>query len=202
MSGLLPEGAKRLFDLDAGIRAEADQVLAQSGLGETIRREGFQPVGSYVMRTMTWRDLDFERIEDPPDWDRHWALGASLAKSPWAWKLHCTDAYRDPRGLEDRGLYWGLRVSDPRGGPIWKLDLWTARVTEFERGSPKRAEWTRKLTDEARLRILAIKESVCNSPDYRKNILSVHIYEAVLDHGIREADEFQAWWTARYEGRA
>ena len=171
-------------------------MLSVSGLGNVIRSERFKAVGSYVMRTMTWRDLDFEREENAPSWISHWELGAKLAKIDWVWKLHCTDAYRQPSG-EDQGLYWGLRLSDPAGGSVWKVDLWTARAEEFAVGSPNRARWDSLLSEEARVRILAIKETVCNLSEYRREILAVDIYEAVLDRGVRGIEEFNAWLRAR-----
>jgi hypothetical protein len=186
----------RLLKLDEGLRDEADRMLASSGLGEILRRERFESVGSYVMRTMTWRDLDFERTEDTPDWTCHWTLGAALAKSDWVWKFSCTHACRQPAGA-DEGLYWGLRVSDPAGGQTWKLDLWTARAQEFARACPHRSRWAGLLTEEARSHILSIKEAVCGLPEYRHEMLSVHIYEAVLDNGVSGVEQFQRWWQAR-----
>ena len=195
-SGTGPAEAARLLALDERLRSEATQMLHRSGLGEILRQEGFAAVGSYTMCTMTWRDLDFERTEDEPDWDRHWALGARLAKISWVWRLSCTHGYRQP-GSTDEGLYWGLRLSDPAGGPVWKADLWTARAAEFARGSPNRGRWAQLLTEEARVRILAIKEAVCGLPEYRHEMLSVHIYEAVLDGGVRGIEQFMDWWRAR-----
>ena len=55
----------------------------------------------------------------------------------------------------------------------------------------------RLLDDDARSYVLAIKEAVCHDPAYRKTMLSVHIYEAVLKRGIRDVDAFRAWWEAR-----
>ncbi|MCX5757581.1 MAG: hypothetical protein NTU83_03565, partial [Candidatus Hydrogenedentes bacterium] len=189
----------RLLALDQGLRAEAGRVLSTSGLGEIVLGEGYEAVGSYVMRTMTWRDLDFERAEEEPDWERHWALGTRLARLGWVWKLHCTDAYRQPDGT-DEGLYWGLMLCDPAGGPAWKVDLWTARAEEFAKGSPNRARWAGLLTEETRFHILAIKESVCHLPEYRREMLSVHVYEAVLDDGVRSVADFMRWWQRR-EGK-
>jgi hypothetical protein len=54
------------------------------------------------------------------------------------------------------------------------------------------------LNDESRPHILAVKEAVCTHPSYRSKLLSVHIYEAVLEYGIRGIDEFWDWWKARY----
>jgi hypothetical protein len=187
---------QRLFSLDASLRAEADTILEQSGIGKIIREAGFKPVGSYTMHTMTWRDLDFERIDNRPGWQQHWELGAKLAHTGWAWRLRCLDAYREPSGT-DKGLYLGIWVNSPAGGDTWKLDLWTARLEEFESAAPNRSLWESKLTEDTRYHILEIKEAVCMLPEYRQSLLSVHIYEAVLEHGIRGIDEFWTWWKKR-----
>jgi hypothetical protein len=50
------------------------------------------------------------------------------------------------------------------------------------------------MTDDARSYVLAIKEAVCREPEYRKTMLSVHVYEAVLEHGIRDVAGFRQWW--------
>jgi hypothetical protein len=197
MPDSLEENRRRLFLLDAKLRLEADRMLEKSGVGSIIRAEGFKPVGSYIMKTMTWRDLDFERTDDRPDWQQHWELGLKLAYTGWAWRLRCLDAYREPGGT-DKGLYWGIWVNDPAGGDIWKIDLWTARPEEFERAAPRRPLWESKLNEDSRYCILAIKEAVCNLPEYRQSLLSVHIYEAVLENDIRSIDEFWDWWKKNY----
>ena len=196
-----PNERLRLFRLDEELRAEADRMLAESGLGEIIRAEGFKPQGSYVMRTMTWRDVDFERCQEQSDWDAHWALGRRLAATGWPWRASCINAYREP-GSREHGLYWGLRVRDPSKGaeaPIWKIDLWTARAGEFACQCPHRDRWQAMLTDDARHHILKIKEAVCHLPQYRKTMLSVHVYQAVLDCGVCSLDGFMRWWQVRRE---
>jgi hypothetical protein len=40
-----------------------------------------------------------------------------------------------------------------------------------------------------------IKEALRELPGER--IRSYLVYEAVLDHGVRTADEFEVWWNAR-----
>jgi len=195
--------AQRLFALDAALRSEADEMLAESGIGAILEQAAYGAVGSYAMRTMTWRDLDFERYEGP-DWQRHWEVGTRLAQTGWCVRLQCIDVYREawPEASPDFGLYWGARAADPRrtgsaspGDPtVWKLDLWTARSEEFAPSVSKRTTWSSLMTDEARSHILAIKEVLCTQPEYRKSLLSVHIYEAVLEHGVRGLGEFREWW--------
>jgi len=198
MSEKINKNRQQLFLLDAKLREEADQMLELSGLGIIIQEEGFKPVGSYVMQTMTWRDLDFERWDESPDWERHWKLGVRLARQKWVWSLHAVNAYVDPRHPNDSGYYWGLRACRPGEREFWKLDLWTARREEFERSAPHRPLWESRLTEDSRYDILAIKEAVCTLPEYRNTLLSVHIYEAVLEDGVRSIDEFWEWWNKHY----
>ena len=94
--------------------------------GDHFREEGFKAVGSYTMKTMTWRDL------------------------------------------------------------------------EFERSAPHRPLWESRLTEDSRYDILAIKEAVCTLSEYRNTLLSVHIYEAVLEDGVQSIDEFWEWWNKHY----
>ena len=190
--------AVRLNELDCTLRREADEFLANSGLGPIIAAAGFKSVGSYVMRTMTWRDLDFERMVDEPDWSDHWRLGQALASTGWVWRASCVDAYRDEYSPDDDGYYWGLRASDPSGGPAWKLDLWTGRREEFAPALERRATWEALMTEDSRLDILTIKEAVCSHPEYRKSLLSVHIYEAALERRIRGVAAFLEWWQSAY----
>jgi len=200
---MLHPDVNRLFALDAALRAEADRVLAESGIGPILQEAGYQPVGSYPMHTMVWRDLDFERYEEP-DWLRHWEVGTRLAETGWCVRLQCIDVYRE--AWQDFGYYWGLRVADPSrtdraepGNPtVWKLDLWTGRRSEFEPSLARRRTWESLLTDESRSHLLAIKEAVHTQPEYRKSLLSVHIYEAVLERGIRGTDEFRLWWQSTH----
>jgi hypothetical protein len=196
---VLSDEAQGPLALDERLRDEADQVLCLSGLGEILQTERYEPVGSYCMHTMAWRDLDFERAHEQPNWSRHWELGTRLARLRWTWKLNCTDAYRQPGGSE-YGLYWGLRLNDPAGGSEWKVDLWTARQEEFQRGCPNRARWASLLTTETRARIVAIKQAVCGLAEYRREILSVHIYEAVLDRDVRDIEGFKEWHRRRFQG--
>ena len=187
--------AERLFSTEEALRTEADEMLAQSGLGAILQHAGYQAVGSYEMHTMTWRDLDFERYEEP-DWQRHWEVGTGLAATGWPWRQVCTDHYRHPWRPE-KGLYWGLRVAPPGGGETWKLDLWTARPEEFAPAVRRREAWASLMTDETRSYVLAIKEAVCAEPEYRKSMLSVHVYEAVLERGVGGVEEFREWWRER-----
>ncbi|HUT74561.1 MAG TPA: hypothetical protein VM221_06980 [Armatimonadota bacterium] len=72
--------------------------------------------------------------------------------------------------------------------------MWSAHSSVFAIGTARSDEWRRLLVDDARSYVLAIKESVCHDSEYRKTMLSVHIYDAVLHHGIRDVVSFRRWW--------
>ncbi len=191
------ENRQRLFKLDENLRAEADAMLQESGIGEVLKKEGFHPAGSYAMRTMCWKDLDFERDDDTPDWEEHWELGKKFARLDWVWSVHAINGYADPR-TENPGYYWGLRAVRPGQRDFWKLDIWTARREEFESQAPQRPLWDSRLTEDTRYEILVIKEAVCHRPEYRDTMLSTHIYEAVLEKGVRGTGDFLNWWNNKY----
>jgi hypothetical protein len=69
--------AQELFERDAILRTEANELLAQSGIGAILTNAGYTLVGSYCMQTMMNRNLDFERVREP-DWREHWEGGRSL----------------------------------------------------------------------------------------------------------------------------
>jgi hypothetical protein len=38
-----------------------------------------------------------------------------------------------------------------------------------------------------------------HAPEYRKTLLSIHIYEAVLQEGVRGVEAFMEWWRTKYQ---
>ena len=189
---------EELFQLDRSIREEADLLLQETGLGKITNEAGYKPVGSYVMQTMTWRDLDFEKKEDHPEKQHHLEFGKKLMQLDWIWEFDCMNTYITHHfPTLPAGFYWGLRGDYPKDGQTWKFDLWTARDEEFEKGNLRMTNWMNKLTDEKRFSILAIKDALCNTLEYRRTIHSIHIYEAVLECNIRTLEEFREWWKDR-----
>jgi hypothetical protein len=84
------------------------------------------------------------------------------------------------------GLYWMVEYV-PAAGIEWSLDLWFLRegTTQFDLEDLK--SMPPRLTPEARLAILRIKEARHGLERDRR---SFRICEAVLDHGVRTPDEF------------
>lgn len=186
--------------LDEALRAEAERVLADSAIGDIVSEYGFAPVGSQLMRTMAWRDLDFERPESPPDWERHWEIGRRLAMTRWPVRMVCTDNHRAAFGI--RSLFWGLRVADPgRPAPIdvydasiWKIDLHSLPPEDVEANAQQTERWMSQMTEQDRASIIAIKDGLRQGGEYHTTVTSIHVYQAVLEHGVTDAADFRKWW--------
>ena len=193
--------AERLFAQDEALRHEADYLLEASGVGAILRERGLSPVGSYVMHTMTWRDLDFEGYADR-DQAACWQLGEAIAQSPWTFRAQ----FEDNNRTGYTGFYWGFLIADPkisgpvqRGNPlVWKLDAWQFPAAHKAANNlDRRALWQSLLTDETRSYVMAIKEALCRDARYCRSLFSVDLYEAVLECGVRDLDEFERWFAER-----
>ena len=81
---------------------------------------------------------------------------------------------------------------DRRAESDWKIDIsfWLAPGIHPE---PIYEAVKQQLTPETRFAILRIKDVWYKLPYYRQEVSSVDIYDAVLQHGVRTLDEFDAY---------
>jgi hypothetical protein len=185
------------------LQAEAHTVLADLDLVRLLEAVG-RPVlvGSAALGLMVWRDIDFNVMCDELDVDRIFTAVRPLAVHPGIYRLRFANEFGpfNPTGQpEDDGYYWGVHyfAGGTLAGNRWKIDLWF-----LPEGSP-RPEVTliercaRELTPETRLAILRIKDEWYQHPAYRHTVLSVDIYAAVLDHGVRTPAAFASYLAAR-----
>jgi hypothetical protein len=178
------------------LQAEAAEVLADLDLLATIGAVG-TPVqtGSSALGLMVARDIDITTLCPMLEADLIFGVVRPLAVHPRVRRL----AFRNDTGrwnIETRypdGLYWMVEYVAPAGFE-WSLDLWFLRegTTQFDLEHLK--SMPPRLTPEARLAILRIKEA---RQGLDRDRHSFRIYEAVLDHGVRTPDEF-----ARYLERS
>ena len=177
---------------DQQLRAEADALLLRHGLLGILRQFGTPHLsGSYSLQLMTWRDLDIYLEMQPLNTERFLDLGRQLGRELKPRRLSFTDHLNFPTTEALSGLYWGIRTDElSRGG--WKLDVWgvTAEVCAERLAFCEALE--RDLSPETRLSILKIKNEICRLPEYRKEITSKHIYDAVVSGRATSIEEF---WT-------
>jgi hypothetical protein len=196
----MADDATELFARQRQLQAAAGQVRAELDLDRVLTAVG-RPVlvGSAAHGLMVWRDIDTTVVCQSLDKRPVLAVAAELAAHPNVKDLR----YRDDSGRWNEnpaeypdGLYLGLRYQ-PKAMPEWKLDLWFVDDPDRQPDLAHVRTLPARLNDESRLAILRIKTAWYTRPEYGKSVRSWDIYSAVLDHGIRDTDEFDRWLAQR-----
>jgi hypothetical protein len=190
-------GSDPLIAHDAALRAEADNLLIETGLMDLLRKRGSVHVsGSHALRLMTWRDLDVYLEAPAITVTEFFTLGTRIAELLDPWKMFFTNnrARLDPK--YPAGLYWGIRLGDIRNG-AWKIDLWAMDSPACRLALQKCDEIAARLTPESRQVILELKSQLWRHPDYRDTITAKTIYDAVLGGGVTDLDGFWAFVKSR-----
>jgi len=184
---------EELIRQDEALRAEVVELLDARGLRRIFADYGTVHVtGSYALRLMTWRDLDI--YLEVPDLSLGWffEMGGRTAAllSPARMTFH-----RDREGHSElnghEALYWGIKPDTI--GEQWKIDLHAVRPGSVRPLLARNERIAARLTPETRLVILRLKDACWRHPEYRKGFASQDIYDAVLDHGVRDGHGFKAF---------
>jgi hypothetical protein len=194
-----PDFVSELLRRAAELEAEASAVVTRLDLLGMLSVLG-EPelIGSAVSGLMVWRDIDISvRCRDLTP-ARFWTALRPLLADPGLTRLD----YRNETGERcpsgdptDERLYAVLRYeSEPGTG--WKIDLslWTS---EDPRPYRAEAEALRRLDDETRLAVLWIKDVWHHLPVYPYEVSGYEVYDAVLGHGVRTPEGFDAYLRER-----
>lgn len=170
------------------IREQAGMLLSRTGLQKTLEQYGTVWVtGSYRMDLMVWNDLDIYLCPDGR-FDMY-EMAASLNRI-------LRPVYFD--GIvrpEENRLFYGAELVFM--GERWNVDIWVkdeAQVRESLTFCEKIKRQTEK-DPQSRRAIIEIKKALIASKLYgfdkkARHYHSQEIYSAVLDEGIRSAEEF------------
>lgn len=193
---LLRDRGKVLFQVDT---AGGRSILVLNRAGHV------RLIGSVVTALMVWRDIDVQVVAPGLQARRAWAVIAPLAAHPRVDGVrYCNQA--GPRSFagDARTSRFYVQVSyRTRAGGVWKLDVsfWRA-ADRREEAVTYQAALVRQLDPEARLAILWIKSLWVERPErrdvaYGREVASIDIYDAVLEHAVRTPEAFDAYLTAR-----
>jgi hypothetical protein len=188
-----------LLRRQAALHAEGEEVLAQLNLMQVLSKIGRpEIVGSFALGLMVWRDIDVEVYCDEVSAARVFDAIRPIIDVPGVYRLTFHD-FSGPRAdpsVPD-GYYWGVRYHRP-GEEEWKLDIWLISAGTMHRmGRELVRTLPAQLTSETRMAILQLKTTWYALPTYRREVLSVDVYDAVLNHGVRTPDEFDTYLRLR-----
>lgn len=182
---------KTLFTRQESLNHSAHKILKELRLLERWQMVG-NPylVGSVAYGLMAAPDIDIEVFcpEEPAIKDGMEILQA-CAMHPGVYRVSFSNCMNTP----DEGYYWQVRYRDAEQTE-WKIDMWSVRKDYPWPTSRDMVDSMQKaLTEESRTAILAIKEEMLTGKIAR--CISIYIYRAVLEGGVRSAAEFAAWRT-------
>jgi hypothetical protein len=138
---------------------------------------------------MTWPDIDIH-VEGQITDEQFFLVVQSLFKERTHVKsLHIADYRLGQNPNYPHGLYLGMKCFGEQFKE-WKIDVWFVADDSEQTFD----EWlTKNLTTEKKLQILEIKNAIAYHPKYRKEVLSVDIYKAVLENEVTNLEEFKSY---------
>lgn len=192
-------------DEELGIRQQLLQNEAKRLLAELEACGLFADVGapltagSYVSGLMCWRDLDIG-VLGGPEFGPHDVLRLLHRAVDIDGVVGFT--YRDERGPRSpsgdrRDERYHVPIAVERDTGVWRIDL-TIWLHDIHANVTAWHEMLRDtITEEQRRAVLRIKDVWHKLPSYPDQISGLDVYTAVLDHGVREPDQFAAWLAHR-----
>ena len=187
-----------LAEQDA-LRAEAEGVYQDLRLGEVLADVGTPTVvGSAALGVLVRRDLDVDvacaRLDDAAV-AAVAAVGGRLATHPRVrlvtFRNDCGAWNQEPDRYPD-GLYLGVECR-AASGELWTVDVWFLDEPERQPSTVHLSSLRPRLTDESRAAIVDIKRAWADRSEYGRSVRSVDVYRAVLDDGVRTAEDFARW---------
>lgn len=191
-----------LFKQQNQLQKQAYQVLKKLNLVEILSRFG-KPniIGSLNLGLMTWRDIDIEVIVEKIDLGDITEIVSNLILQG---HKRIDFGVTDNRGKDKTprtptGIYLGIKYFGDdikpkerfgRSEKVWKIDIHFVLPRDSQ-AIQKTKELASKLTEEKKKAILEIKKEVTKSPKHRKEIFTIDVYNAVLNHGVKSLEKFK-----------
>jgi hypothetical protein len=196
IEALAPDEAAALLNRQQTLQAEAARVLEDLNLISILSRGG-NPylIGSCASGLMAWRDIDIN-VESPGIViEEAWQTMSAVAAHPRIHRIrYLNDCGKfNPTGKSrDERYYFGVYYA-PDTGDEWKIDVsfWLDDTPRSERTDLTHLQ--AHLTPERRLAILWLKDIWHRLPSYRKQVFSMDIYDAVLQHDVRTPAAFDRY---------
>lgn len=172
-----------------GRKAEADRLLYTYGLLDRLGKIG-KPhiIGSYRMDMMAWNDLDIDIENDAMSMEKMYELSAFILHT---FRPVWYEAKEEINGEGKKVWFHGFETRIT--GELWNVDLWF-----FDRETISAAEAycddiANHTTQAQKNSIINIKRELIARGLYSfGQYTSMDVYKAVLEHNVKDAEEFLA----------
>ncbi len=185
----------RLIEQSKATKAQADKILRESHILEILKEYGEVKIGgSYALDVMLRADLDLFVITKKHDWEKVIKIYDQLMRSKYFREFDFVNwvDFEDKSIDPMKGYYFQPWV--PIDDQLWKMDVWLVTPDQYNgsQSTDRFKELLDKETDDSkRIAILEIKEAMKQGKKYIKGVDGKLIYQAVLEHGIVDAESFK-----------
>lgn len=175
---------------EKSIQEKAADLIEQHNLIGMMQKYGkTMPVGSYIMKTMTWNDLDFyiDLADFQVDKYYHLVTELVLTLKPIRYDGIC-DA-------EKTAYFLGMEIV--YAGERWNIDIWWKKSEEIEASLAYTNNLMLRMEQKPALReaVVEIKQGLIAQKLYgfdkgKKHYHSNEVYDAVFNRGILSIEDF------------
>jgi hypothetical protein len=179
-------------EVNEKILNEADEILYGLGLFDILGKYGNPQVsGSYLLKLMTWRDLDIYLESNSIGTEAFFELGKEISTKLNPSKMSFRNELIGKTPHLPKGLYWGVHTNFLE--QKWKIDIWAIDSKEVKKKQSEVEEIQFKIDHSKRQLILELKSRVHSNSLYRKTFFSIDVYDAVLNDEITSLEQFKKW---------
>lgn len=173
------------------LQKEAFDVLNELKIFSKLTKIGNPKlIGSVKNGLMVWRDIDLEVYVRKYNLNSCLNLINELVsyKNIIAFGLYDFTASKISKS-GFMGIYMYFLFKDKMDYE-WKIDIWLLDFIPKPRSFEKFID---NATDEQKRVILSIKEKMHRTPLYKKYVISIDIYKAVLEGGVKNFNDFKSY---------
>jgi len=171
------------------LKKEADKLLRDIRLAERCREIGvLTPVGSYYLDLMIYPDIDLYLPPAKPS--QLFQIAAQLVENHPVIRVNFING--GPGPLKN-SLYIKPVIAVGNWGRPWKIDIWATDQAFIDEKIAELQRFKERLTPELRELIIDYKFSILNEEGRTPVFSGIYIYQAVLDHSLRQFSEITAF---------
>jgi hypothetical protein len=166
------------------IKEKADKILYDFGLLDKLDQYGkTHIIGSYLMNLMAWNDLDIDvENEEVNIKNIHEIIKFVIDKFTPVW-------IEGKRSIMNGKKCYFIGFETEVLKELWNVDIWFFDKMEIENCEKYCNEINKKTDKEKQKTIIGIKRELINAGIYNTQYGSVDIYDAVLNHNIKNVHE-------------
>jgi hypothetical protein len=182
-----------LRDEQLRLQKQADIMMSETRIMDVFKKYGeFSGIGgSYEYGVLMYPDLDIGVVAEEASRQHFANLIADIARNKYVRGISTADTVNFNVSRHPRPAGYWIGVDIPFGDDRWGIDCWLQQPDWVTGNEDKYKQAMQESDQPAKDAILAIKYDLIRRKIYGKKYLSNDVYDAVLDKGVRNMDDFE-----------